>query len=140
MPKKCRQYFEKNALFEAWTPKGLYDFFEDYLQHYCQGNTRAARFRVFLYELKSLKDRGITIANPIKAYDVQRREEIKGQFGTTDPKTICLRGIKDIDKKTERDRNIICQYCKDRFPNEFKACSEIKADLQKELDKDGLVP
>jgi hypothetical protein len=135
--KALKTFKEKNSRFEYWVPRGLHEFFLDYLQHYCQGNTHKDRLIVFLYELKSLEDRGITIMNPIRDYEKERRNYLKVSFGTDQLENICIRQI-DFSKSTQKDRDVMCGYCKAKYPDQAKACRELRADFKKQEQKEGL--
>lgn len=135
MPRKKR-YYEKNRRFEVWLPDSLFVFFEDYLQHYCQGEKTPNRFRVFLYELESLEHRGITIANPIKAYEADRRKELEQRYGR-DFENLCIRHL-TFKGKNQHEREMICGKCKETHPIEFKACQSIRRDIEQEKVKAGI--
>ena len=106
---RSKQYCEKNKHFQLWIPRSLHDYFLSYLQTCCQGETTAAQFRIFLYELKSLEDRGITIVKPRIDYERNRLNEMKARFGSN-IEEICVRGI-NFKNKDQRDREIMCGYC-----------------------------
>lgn len=133
MPKNRKtKFYETNTQFAAYIPSTLESWFVDYLQHFCQGESKAQRFIVFLYELRALEQKGITIVNPIKQYESERAAEIKKQFGTSKANEICVRFINFKDKSIQ-DKDVICSYCKIAHKNEYKACQELKKEINQTL-------
>lgn len=130
---RLKRYLERNKQFQAFLPNSLHDFFLSYLQTHCQGASTSAQFRVLIYELKTLEEQGITIANPLKAYNAERSKSLKSEFGATNPDDICFRFKVAYPTWDAKMRTISCQYCKDSKKPEYAACQAERAELRKKL-------
>ena len=129
---KKKLYFEKNKQWAAWLPQSLLEWFDKYLIDYSFGESRAARFKVFLYELQKQQEKGITISNPKETKEKEQSGLLKryGE-GVVSVKEVCLRRpsktqIKEWVGLTEEQRNRACEICKVRDRKFWKTCQELK--------------
>jgi hypothetical protein len=140
MTERLHRYREKNAVIQAWVPKSVKEAFLEYLKKYSYGDSDTQRFRIFVLEILRLEKEGITIANPRKSKEQEFKDRIAEKFGeVTAAAHICVRLGARFKEYDARDKELACIYCKDRFPAEFKACQELRAEFtsskeQKEIE------